>query len=487
MTFFWYDYETWGKKPHRDRIVQFGGVRTDENLQEVDKQIELKCKPGLDCPVGPGAVNVHGIMPEEAEEDGVPESEFAERIHAELSWKGTCSVAYNGMSFDHEFTRALFYRNLRDPYAWAWKDGNTYWDTLDLMRAAFLLRPKALKNWPKKEDGGPSFQLERLAEANLVEEDLQQRKAHDALRDSIYMLGIAKLIRKNAYGLWDYALQLRDKKNVKKLRERERPILYVVGKIPTDRHCSTFLSNLGVRGRNENEDFAFDLFHDPTPLLKPYQQWTLDDKSLAWRAILSFKCNQSPFVCRWGYIGNLTELSRKDILDRMQLNEAKVMARHDRIQEFLAKEPENPFSEYIKHREAESKHRYSFRRTDPDAAIYEGFISARDRSLMNQALREGAAFDWCSVQSEDPRVEPLIFRYLARNYPESLNDAGQERWKAYCRDRQLESKRQYSLTADQVFSYELRDSLEPRGNLDPSKEKQLLEWQERVKRALGPS
>ncbi len=484
MTFFWYDYETWGKNPRRDRIVQFGGVRTNENLEEVDEPIELKCKPELDCPIGPGAVNVHGIMPEEAEEEGLLESEFAARIHAELSRKGTCSVAYNGMSFDHEFTRVLFYRNLRDPYEWAWKDGNTYWDTLDLMRAAYLLRQDALDNWPTKEDGGPSFQLERLAEENLGEKDLQQREAHDALRDSIYMLEVARLIRNRSRELWDYALQLRDKENVKKLRERSRPILYVVGKIPTDRHCSTFLSNLRVQGRNANEDFAFDLFYDPTPLLKPYQQWTLEDKSAAWRAILSFKCNQSPFVCRWGYIGNLTELSPKDILDRMQLNEARVMARHDRIQELIAKESENPFSEYIKHREAESEHRYSFRQTDPDEAIYEGFISNRDRNLMNQVLREGGKFDRRSVQSKDPRVEPLIFRYLARNYPESLDDPGQERWKAYCRKRQLEFRQRRSVTADQIFSYELRDCLYPWGNLDESKTKQLLKWQTRVREVL---
>ena len=44
----------------------------------------------------------------------------------------------------------------------------------------------------------------------------------------------------------------------------------------------------------------------------------------------------------------------------------------DRIQEFLAQESENPFAEYIQQREAESAHRYSFRQTDPDEAIYEG-------------------------------------------------------------------------------------------------------------------
>ena len=168
----------------------------------------------------------------------------------------------------------------------------------------------------------------------------------------------------------------------------------------------------------------------------------------------------------------------------MQLNEAEVQDRHDRIQEFLARESENPFSEYILQREAESKHRYSFRQTDPDEAIYEGFISNRDRGLMNQVLREGADFDWRGVQSGDPRVEPLIFRFIARNYPESLDEAGKERWNEYCRYRQLESEQRRKVNADQVFSYELRDCVEPWGKLNESQAKQLLEWQEGVKKSL---
>ena len=217
MTFFWYDYETWGKDPHRDRIVQFAGMRTDEKLEQIGDPIELKCRPELDCPIGPGAVNVHGIMPLEAYENGVPESEFTRLIHAELSKEGTCGVAYNGMSFDHEFTRVLFYRNLRDPYAWAWKNGNTYWDTIELARAAFLLHPDALKKWPKKENGRPSFQLESLSAANLTSEELEA--SHDALADTIRMWKVAKLIRERAPKLWDYALKLRYKDDVKIAKE----------------------------------------------------------------------------------------------------------------------------------------------------------------------------------------------------------------------------------------------------------------------------
>lgn len=421
-------------------------------------------------------------MPLEAYENGVPESEFTRLIHAELSKEGTCGVAYNGMSFDHEFTRVLFYRNLRDPYAWAWKNGNTYWDTIELVRAAFLLHPDALKKWPKKENGRPSFQLESLSAANLTSEELEA--SHDALADTIRMWKVAKLIRERAPKLWDYALKLRYKDDVKKLRKRVQPILYVVGKIPTDRHCSTFLSNLLVSGRNANEDFAFDLFYDPSPLLKSYQQWTLEDRSAAWRAILSFKCNQSPFVCRWGYVGRLTELSLNDLLAKMQLNEAEVQDRHDRIQEFLAQESENPFAEYIQQREAESAHRFSFRQTDPDEAIYKGFISDQDRNLMNQVLREGPQFDWRAVQSDDPRVEPLIFRYLARNYPEIRDGSGKKLWEAYCRKRQLQDRQQRNITADQIFSYELRDSAEPWGRLNKSQINQLLDWQNRIREVL---
>ncbi len=483
MTFFWYDYETWGKNPMHDRVVQFGGLRTDENLEQIGDTIELKCQPGLDCPIGPGAIRVHGIMPMEAQNTGLPEGEFASRIHKELRKKGTCSVAYNGMSFDHEFTRVLFYRNLYDPYEWAWKDGNTYWDTVEVMRAAFLLRPDALKNWPKKENGTPSFKLGDLSEANLASEELHP--SHDAVTDSIHMWKVAKIIRERAPEFWEYALELRHKKNTQKLMDRGEPVLHVVGGIPTKRYCSTLLSNLGVYGRNSNEYFAFDLFHDPTPFLKPFQQWTPEDKLAARRAIVSFKTNRSPFLCRWKWVGNLTELSLKQLLNKMNLNESEVQGRHDRIQEFLAQDSATPFSEYIQQRESESEYRYSSYQTDPDEAIYDGFITDQDRNLMNQVLREGANFDWRSIKSQDSRVEPLIFRYIARNYPESMDDAGTNRWKAYCRKRQLESKQSRRVTADQIFSYELRDFSESWGNLDESRVKQLLKWQDRVREVLS--
>ena len=482
MEFFWYDYETWGKSPLRDRIVQFGGVRTDEDLELIDGPIQFSCQPGLDSPIGPGAVNVHGVMPMEAYRDGLPESEFAARVHEELSKAGTCSVAYNGMKFDHEFTRVLFYRNLRDPYSWAWRNDNTYWDTLDVMRATFLLRPEALQNWPKKDSGAPSFKLEDLSDANLRNDQISTH--HDAVSDSTHMWLLAKMVREGARDLWEHALTLRYNRNVEEILDEAEPVLYVTGKIHTDRHCSTLISPLGFE--DMNKIYGFDLFFDPAPLLKPYGQWTPEDKKIAQESIRSMMYKKSPFVCSMGDIRKMLSpsLSFQDVLNRMQLNEDEIRVRHEKIREYFGRKSKNPLIQYIQSENVDIQAKYSSWDTDPDEAIYEGFFSSDDRHLMDTVLEQGYRFDWRTVKSNDQRIEPLIFRYIARNFPDILDEDGKKRWYAYCRDRLLKRKEKRWVTADQVFSYELRDSIEPWGNLNESQAQDLLKWQDRVREVL---
>jgi len=485
MEFFWYDYEAWGKNPLKDRIVQFGGVRTNEKLEWVGEPIEIKCKPGLDCPIAPGAVNVHKIMPMEAHREGLLEGEFAARIHAELTVPNTCSVAYSGMRYDHELTRALFYRNLRDPYEWAWKNGNTMWDTIDLMRASFLLVPGALAHWPQREDGEISFKLDDLAKANL--EPDHSSRYHTAKADALYMLELAKLIRERALGLWNYALILRFKNNIQNIINSVEPVLYLSWKFGTMRHSATLISNLGPVQGKKNEISVFDLFYDPASLLKPYEEWNSQDKKLAWNSILQIKTNKSPFVCKWSDMKSLlsTGLSLKNIQDKIQMKKQEAFKRHQSLAEYIDRESENPFTQFIKEEEIKRQKRFSSNIPDPDEAIYDGFISDEDRILMNQALKEGPKFNLQTVQSDDSRVEPLIFRYLARNYPDILDDEGTKRWHLYCRLLQLDRKETRKINADQIFSIELRDRSEPWGSLNESQVQDLLKWQNRVREVLG--
>src|SRR5690606_8904389 len=147
VTFFFYDFEAFGRDPLRDRPVAFGGVRTDADLNLVADPIALRCKIAPDYLPDPGAVLVHGISPMRALEDGVTEAEFARAIHDEWSRPETCSLAYNGHRYDHPMAQHLLWRTLRCPYSWSWRSNCSRFDIIDVLRAAYALRPSGIA-WP---------------------------------------------------------------------------------------------------------------------------------------------------------------------------------------------------------------------------------------------------------------------------------------------------------------------------------------------------
>ena len=190
-TFLWYDLETFGRDPRRTRIAQFAAQRTNANLQPVGEPISLFCQPADDLLPSPEATMITGITPQRALAEGLREAEFMARLHEEFAQPGTCAVGYNSIRFDDEFVRFGLYRNFHDAYEREWRNGNSRWDLLDVLRLAEALRPEGLA-WPLREDGAPSFKLEHLAEANGVREG----DAHEALSDVRALIGLARRLRK---------------------------------------------------------------------------------------------------------------------------------------------------------------------------------------------------------------------------------------------------------------------------------------------------
>src|SRR5690554_4030199 len=111
MTFLWHDYETFGADTRHDRPAQFAAIRTDSELNELGEPIEFFCKPADGYLPHPQACLITGITPQQARRRGLPEAEFAGRIHALMSEPGTCALGYNTLRFDDEISRMLFYRN----------------------------------------------------------------------------------------------------------------------------------------------------------------------------------------------------------------------------------------------------------------------------------------------------------------------------------------------------------------------------------------
>ncbi len=86
--------------------------------------------------------------------------------------------------------------------------GNSRWDLIDVVRAAYALRPDGIV-WPQ-QDGRVTLKLERLTAANGIDHG----QAHDALSDVRATIALARLIREKQPKLYDYLFALRSKQKV---------------------------------------------------------------------------------------------------------------------------------------------------------------------------------------------------------------------------------------------------------------------------------
>ena len=110
QTFLFYDLETTGKDPSRDRIMQFAAQRTSMNLKPIGDPIDIKVRLTDDVLPSPGAALVTGLTPQQTA-DGMSELELSRFVQREVFTPGTIVVGFNNVSFDDNFMRFLFWRN----------------------------------------------------------------------------------------------------------------------------------------------------------------------------------------------------------------------------------------------------------------------------------------------------------------------------------------------------------------------------------------
>ncbi len=430
LTFYWHDYETFGRVPRRDRPAQFAGVRTDAELNEIGEPLMFYCKPAPDFLPDPESCLLTGILPQTCLERGVPEHAFAATIEAELSRPGTVGVGYNTIRFDDEVTRHLFWRNLIDPYAREWQNECGRWDILDVVRCAYALRPEGIE-WPRHEDGRPSFKLEHLTVAN----GLAHEAAHDALSDVRATIALARLIRTAQPKLWDFCLKLRKKEAVWAEIGLDRPFLHISGMYGPERGCIALVWPLAPHPTNKNELIVWDLSADPAELAGldaatvRERMFTRQDalpEGVTRLPIKTIHVNKSPIV-----IGNLKTLSPA-MAERWGLDIAQGLAHAQRLQQ-EARRLAGLWPEVFSRPAPAAA-------PDVDEDLYGGFVGNEDRRAL-QKLRSlspeqlAARVAEGRVGLQDRRLEALLWRYRARNFPESLSPPEREAWAAHCAAR----------------------------------------------------
>jgi exodeoxyribonuclease-1 len=429
FSFFWHDYETFGVVPRRDRPVQFAGLRTDAELNETGAPVMWFCRPAPDTLPDPESVLLTGILPQQALRDGVPEHEFARRIEAELARDGTVGVGYNSIRFDDEVTRFLFWRNLVDPYAREWQNGCGRWDLMDVVRCTWALRPEGIE-WPTYAEGPlqgrPSFRLEHLTAAN----GLAHEAAHDALSDVRATLALARLVKSKKPQLWDFCLKLRKKEAVWAEIGSGRPFVHLSGRYPVERGCLAVVWPLAPHPTNKNELIVWDLAQDPRPLAGLDAEtvrrrlFTRQDELPEGEQRLPIKTihvNKSPIV-----IGNLKTLGAAAQRWGLDLDAAQRHAGHAQA---LGRTLDGLWPQVFQ-RPAEAQ------AADVDEDLYGGFVPNEDRRTL-QRLRELAPAQLAAKRPafHDGRLQELLFRYRARNFPETLDAPEQARWQRHCVER----------------------------------------------------
>ncbi len=419
--FYWYDLETFGVNTRYDRIAQFAGIRTDEHLNPVGEPDMFYCQPTYDYLPDPASCLVTGITPQLCAEKGLPEHEFAARVHAILSQDKTCGVGYNSIRFDDECVRSLFYRNLYDPYQREYLNGNSRWDLIDIVRATYALRPENIE-WPMHEPGKPSFKLEDLAQAN----GLIHTAAHDALSDVEATIQMAKLIRKNQPKLFNFALQLRSKDSVRSLLNWQllQPIVHVSNKIPAERGCLALMLPLAIHPSNKNGIICYDLHYDPTDLLSLSVE-DIQDRLYTPKADLpegiervhlkTIHLNKAPFV------SPISVLKGVD-LQRIGMDYARCQKHLDQIKTAAAGIEKKAAAVFDQPFEGKDN--------DVDEMLYSGFFSFKERARL-ESIRQLPAdkIPWQVDDFNDQRAAALIQRYKARNFPETLNNEQNTLWR----------------------------------------------------------
>ncbi|MDN5819739.1 MAG: exodeoxyribonuclease I [bacterium] len=422
-TFFFYDLETSGLNPREDRIMQFAGQRTDMDFNPVGDPVNIYIKLNDDTIPSPYALLVTGITPQKTVEEGFTEAEFARMAYEEYFTPDTIAVGFNNIRFDDEFMRAILWRNFYDPYEWTWKDGRSRWDLLDVVRLTRALRPEGIE-WPFTPEGAPTNRLELLTKLNGIEHE----NAHDALADVDALIAVTRLIKTNQPKLYEYLLEMRDKKKVMSLinLDDKKPFVYSSGRYDNQFNKTTVAFPV-TAGRNNNV-VVYDLRYDPTGFLNmsvdelkkhlyPTKEMRAQDGFTKLPA-KELQYNRAPAVAPLGV------LEQSDAWQKIDLDFETIEANRKKLIEA---------PHFVENLRSLFETASDFpAQTDPEARLYDGFLNDRDR-IRVEAVRNCTVDKLADFHPEfqDDRLDDLLLHYKARSFPSSLSKDEMTTWEEW--------------------------------------------------------
>jgi exodeoxyribonuclease-1 len=411
QTYLFYDIETSGLNKAFDQVLQFAAIRTDTNLQELERY-EIKVQLNPDTVPSPQALLTHHIGVAEASQ-GVTEYDAMRQIHELLNTPGTISIGYNTLGFDDEFLRFSFYRNLLPPYTHQYANRCARADLYPVTIMYHLFK-KDILQWPQI-NGETKLKLELINSTNKFVDG----RAHDAMVDVEITLKLAQRFFQ-AREMWDFLLNY-FAKDTDQLRAEELPValessygqhsegLMVLGKIGATNYFQAPVLHLGNHA-----------------VYKQTEWLRLDTVNLATTTPQTIAENTWVIHKKWGGHGFL--LPPKERFLNYLSSERKAQAETNKL--WLQQNPDL-FKQIITH------HRQAvfpvLPDTDQDATLYHNGFWSNDEMALCRRFHQVTNKDKAALAAtiQNPRLKSIATRLLGRNFPESMNSDQQQEFATY--------------------------------------------------------
>jgi exodeoxyribonuclease-1 len=220
------------------------------------------------------------------------------------------------------------------------------------------------------------------------------------------------------------------------------PVVHVSSRYAASRGCLAIIAPLAMHPQQANAVIVYDLDVDPRPLLE------LDPDEIADRVFVSradlpddveriplklVHANRSPALAPMSVLAGIDS-------DRIGLDSERAMRNLERLNtaEGLVAKVQAVF-------EAQA--------ADPELAIYSGFLPDSDKSLLRKVRQTpGERLGESAIRFSDPRYQELLFRYRARNWPQSLDAEESASWLDFRKRRLTTETPLTGLTLEQYFA-----------------------------------
>ncbi|MDE0041059.1 MAG: exonuclease domain-containing protein [Candidatus Poribacteria bacterium] len=405
MGFVFYDTETTGTDTHFDQILQFAAIKTDYELNELER-FEIRCRLLPHVVPSPGATLITGIGPSQFTHSELPSHyEMVCAIKAKLDeWTPAIFLGHNTLSFDEHLLRQAFYKTLHVPYLTN-TNRNCRADSLPMIQCLHLYA-LGIVNVPLGDNQKPNFKLDQLAPAN----GFNHNAAHDAMGDAEAALYLCRLLADRADDYWSNFVRFTQKSAVLEFARDEEFFCFTVtsfGKVYPYVVC-----RIGENPDYETAQFVFNLAIDPEELA------LLDDIALAARLeqrpkpVRILRANAFPLLLAFE---DIPSPIRAAMPEKCVLKTRAARIKDDGhftqrlINAFLSTQPERALSPHV------------------EKQIYDSFASDVDQTLMNRFH----TMDWIDrpklLESlSDSRARILGERLLHAEAPEALPSSVRE-------------------------------------------------------------